>query len=1127
MSRTEERRAVVGMDLNIVPTARPVLFPVNINTTTPEASSVLQKRIRIAEKQSDILMNDLEMLGLGGQSFQTLSTIPLEDSENQKIIHPLQARVPYVEENNVLWKNCDSLVNRMCQLESTMQNLKAKISQLQIKKELNPQNSVYLKDQLNALPEEYSPDLREMHMEVTHLHKQLRDVKEEGDKAQDEVQRLSAVLEIVAATEMDATVDTERPKAKKHKMTHKIHQLREQLSQEKNLRESLESQAAMLCRVQDMETTVELEREQVKALQQDCLTLRKNVKITQEQLHQEQQETAQLENECAKLRTELRSKDDIISQLLEDGKTLRLSFSQEHKENNCLKSELASFRETARKVQVLNDHLNKQCSDLSNKLQIVTMENVRLIADHQTILKAEQEKVTQKLQEQDLMLDVTKASIVKELQNVQNERTQLQKHLNALYLEHSKCSQKAKEMEKRTTMQKQLQECTIIRLRSEREVALKERKSLLEGRENLLKELKKTQSDIIQEKSKFEMELKKNKQEISALTSTLQSLEKENGQLMNWKTAMEHQKVISENHEHTQKQVEKVLGEITDSKNKLAYEKGKLQTKVKQLQKEINSLADTRSENEDLHKLNKALETKYAQANLELTETKINLQKTKAQMKKMQSILEKNEDDFSRAIKSSDVSSRERHKMRGHLEALEDREMSKIENFQRQLAEAKEDNCKVTIMLENVLASHSKMQGALEKVQMELGRRDSEISGFKKERLINQQTVQKLEEELNEWQSRVLFVEAQHNSELEPLHNALDVSREDNRKLALSLEQALGTNSQLQKMLDHIQEKLDSKEIEQQTLENYRERVAEESKVQAEMNAERIDSLKKQFQSERETSRKAAQRETNELRKALDDANSRSVEVSRANRELRQKVAELEKSLAGLKEKLKNQKAQIRHYLSSKAQNVQNMERMKQIETELRQMELIKDQYQKKNYEQSLSIQKFVTEMATLQREMHILAKSQHDYSARNKQQELRLEAERKIRQELEGRCQEMEEIIRHLRKCKEATEHKLKEASVESEQVSQKHGHKKKITANLEEAHRWFKSKFDGLQLELTKNRLQQFPQEDRWKEDLTFANRNSRYNRAPAQSILHRWETKQQLRYMNKKYQSEMDRK
>ena len=37
-------------------------------------------------------------------------------------------------------------------------------------------------------------------------------------------------------------------------------------------------------------------------------------------------------------------------------------------------------------------------------------------------------------------------------------------------------------------------------------------------------------------------------------------------------------------------------------------------------------------------------------------------------------------------------------------------------------------------MLENVLASHSKMQGALEKVQIELGRRDSEIAGLRKER---------------------------------------------------------------------------------------------------------------------------------------------------------------------------------------------------------------------------------------------------------------------------------------------------------------------------------------------------------------------------------------------------------
>uniref|UniRef100_A0A8D1JUI7 Coiled-coil domain containing 150 n=1 Tax=Sus scrofa TaxID=9823 RepID=A0A8D1JUI7_PIG len=475
----------------------------------------------------------------------------------------------------------------------------------------------------------------------------------------------------------------------------------------------------------------------------------------------------------------------------------------------------------------------------------------------------------------------------------------------------------------------------------------------------------------------------------------------------------------------------------------------------------------------------------------------------------VKSILEKNEEELSRAVKGRDAALKESQKLKGDLEALEDRENKKVGNFQRQLAEAKEDNCKVTIMLENVLASHSKMQGALEKVQIELGRRDSEIAGLKKERALNQQRVQKLEAEVDQWQARMLVVDAQHNSEMEPLQKALDIAREDNRKLAMSLEQALQTNNHLQTKLDHVQEKLENKEQELQNLETFKERMNEESKMEAELHAERIEALRKQFQTERETAKKAAQR----LKKALDEANFRSVEVSRTNRELRQKLTELEKMLNSSKEKIKNQKAQIKLHLSAKANNVQNMERMKQIETELRQMELIKDQYQKKNYEQSLSIQKFVSEMTNLQKEMQLLAKSQYDTSARNKQQELRLELERKVRQELEHRCQELEETVRHLKKCKEATENKLKEASVESEQ----------ITANLEEAHRWFKCRFDGLQLELTKNRLQRLPREDRWLEE----DQDKSHDNMSSQSALHRWENKQNLRLVPKKCHSELEKK
>ncbi|XP_029081269.1 coiled-coil domain-containing protein 150 isoform X4 [Monodon monoceros] len=664
-----------------------------------------------------------------------------------------------------------------------------------------------------------------------------------------------------------------------------------------------------------------------------------------------------------------------------------MSFNKEHEENAYLRSEIISLHEASEKAQVLNDQLTRKCAELNRMLQTVRMENTRIIADHQAILQEEQKMMTQTFQEQNLLLDAAHAGITNELQTVQNEKTQLQMHLDHLVLEHNQCIQKAQDAEKRAAVQKELLESTIARLRSELEASIQEKTSLLEEKEGLQREVNKTEKEIAEEKCNLEKELAKSK---------------------------------------------------------------------------------------------------------------------------VKSILEKNEGELSRVVKVRAAALKETQKLKGDLEALEDRGNKKVGNFQRQLAEAKEDNCKVTIMLENVLASHSKMQGALEKVQTELGQRDSEIAGLKKERALNQQRVQKLEAEADQWQARILVVEAQHNSEMEPLQKALDVAREDNRKLAMSLEQALQTNNHLQTKLERVQEKLESKELERQTLETFKEQMSEESKIEAELHAERIDALRKQFQIERETAKKAAQREVTELKKALDEANFRSVEVSRTNRELRQKLTELEKTLNSSKEKIKSQKAQIKLHLSAKANNAQNIERMKQIETELRQMEIIKDQYQKKNYEQSLSIQKFVSEMTNLQKEMQLLAKSQYDLSARNKQQELRLEAEWKRRRELEHRCQELEETIRHLKKCKEATENKLKEASVESEQ----------ITANLEEAQRWFNCRLDGLQLELTKNRLQR---EDRWQEK----DQDKRHNGISNQSALHRWENKQNLRLVPKKCHSELKRK
>lgn len=152
-----------------------------------------------------------------------------EDPASQKVICPIPSEVTHPEKTSLLWKNCEFLVNRMCHLENLIESLKRNIFRLQTEKELNPQKTgtarrrlqgtwfcaalasfvlpvplftfllcpsvlcpAFLKDQLNTIQEEHSTDLKLLHLEVLNLRQQLRDVKEEEDSAQDEVQRLTA-----------------------------------------------------------------------------------------------------------------------------------------------------------------------------------------------------------------------------------------------------------------------------------------------------------------------------------------------------------------------------------------------------------------------------------------------------------------------------------------------------------------------------------------------------------------------------------------------------------------------------------------------------------------------------------------------------------------------------------------------------------------------------------------------------------------------------------------------------------------------------------------------------------------------------------------------------------------------
>uniref|UniRef100_A0ACB8G169 Uncharacterized protein n=1 Tax=Sphaerodactylus townsendi TaxID=933632 RepID=A0ACB8G169_9SAUR len=587
--------------------ARPIITPVNVNATAPETFEVLNQRMRVVEEQTSSLLKDLEALGVNSYRVELVPSQPLEHSDDHHAISPLCARGAFGGEDSVLWKHCEKLVSRMCRLESVMHTLKLNMFRLQTEKELNPQHTANLEQRLNTIQEEHMQELKMLQAEGWRLRQQLSDSQEEAEKACERVERLSAALEIATATK-----------------------LKEQLCKESSLRKSLEeSQAVLLYRVQDMEQTVENERKQVHILQQDCNSLRQDIQTAQERLQKEEERAIQLEQECTQLRADLESHERAISKLSEEEQAARLSFSKEREENLKLRSEITALQEMAEKVQVLNEKLSQQCTELSEALRRVSLENAKLISDHQAALKEEQDNINRKLQEQDLLLDSARASVMGELQILQKEKADLQRGRDALLAEHADCKQKASEVAEAATTQKELLEATVARLQSELEAALQRSDSLQKEKERLQEEMQRTVHDLMQENNKLEAELSGNKLEISPLRDRLTALEEENKKLTEREASLEHQL-------QAQQQVERILVNLTDEKNKLVCDNGKLQIRMRQLEEELQPLADARSENNRLHELNAALESRYNQANAELGSLKMNTQKMQAHLKQVQ-----------------------------------------------------------------------------------------------------------------------------------------------------------------------------------------------------------------------------------------------------------------------------------------------------------------------------------------------------------------------------------------------------------------------------------------------------------------------------------------------------------
>ncbi|XP_067450087.1 coiled-coil domain-containing protein 150 isoform X2 [Thunnus thynnus] len=496
--------------------SRSAMPSLSVEATAPEALSLLDQRLLLAEEQTEALIQDMGSLGVSRD--QILGSAERMDA-TQRPVSPLKIR-HVLGDVGMLWQQCDSLVSRVCRMESLLQTLKLTVFRLEIERELDPSHTARLKQQLAALQQESEEEQQASRREVMKLRDQLHQAYQERDEARTEVQQMGMTLGAATAAKMDVALAAEELKIVKSEMSQKLIEMKEQMRQESVCsHEAMKSHGELLQRVKEMERVVEMERRQALLLQSDCQALHVEVQTSRQRFEEEKDRSRQLKEQ-----TEI--KDSLVFEL-------KTELKRQQRENSKLLKEGRELRAAAERVQ------------------------------------AERSRTVKQLQEQDLLLEAARHNIQAELQVVLTDKASLQMELEKLKGEHAQLQQSSSIAQETAVTQRELLERTIERLRGEMCTAKKEEDTMRKHLEGSKAELCLIVTKLEGERSTLETQLSEAKLEVGSLSSALQSQQDENRKLMGKVTALEQQ-------QHALQQVDQTLKYRTDDKNKLAFDKGKL-----------------------------------------------------------------------------------------------------------------------------------------------------------------------------------------------------------------------------------------------------------------------------------------------------------------------------------------------------------------------------------------------------------------------------------------------------------------------------------------------------------------------------------------------------------------------
>eukprot|EP00105_Crassostrea_gigas_P024247 XP_011444435.1 PREDICTED: coiled-coil domain-containing protein 150 isoform X6 [Crassostrea gigas] len=949
--------------------SRAVIPPMSISMEGPSSQQtleVLEKRLEAAEHDTQDLIEKLGTMGFGK------NTRPAERDvmDQREVISPYQAQIVDVD---ILKDNYETLVSRVCKTESVIQTLKLNMINLQGDRDLKMKCSDEDYEQkYDMLKETYEQELGKMRRKLNQVTEDLKTEHEARLKAKEEIKQLKTELDNATVSKETICAATDELSSQKSKFQKRINELREEIEREKSLRHSLEeSHNTLLARIREMESIVESESKEVKTLSNDCGNLRSDAVKVREELRYEKSQRELYESQ----------------------------FTQTSQENEQLRKNYESA-ESDRKLLITEmQRLRTQYEDLIKQLEqtqvIVDQQKEMLLIDKITLanqfsrLKAEKKRVNekQKFEEEALQSKLKVQELTSQNETLKKKLAHSEKELQSL-------SKKYVAKDEEYNMASEGLEKELSALKHKYSLVSKEKLKLTKDKENLLEEVSQTVDTMQEEHSKLTNEIHQLKSELESQTKRRNALEQENASLLERVSQFDQQR-------DSQSRVEKVMKDMMEQKNKLAYDNGRLQTEVQELRGQVDILKISSTDAEQLRAKNSSLQSRYDLAQKEISDLKINVQRMENQLRTSQGSMETRERDYTFAITTRDEVLREKTGLMEKLKEVEEREKKKIteaelevSSLQKNLDDAKAVNKEIAATLEAVMSSHSQLQSVVEGLQVDLGKKDSQMAHLKSEK----------NKEQEEWKREMRKFE------------------------------------------------------------------------------ERMEALRGDLKKERDKSQRKNLKDIGEIKKQNDNLQTRNMELVKANTDLRHKQSDSDNLIQNLKDKVSEQKKRIEYLNRSKKDLEENSERMKMMREEIEELEKLRDEYIHRNAEQGEMINSFMIQIGSLQDELKQLAQAQLRTNDLVKQRDKALEKEKMLKDELKkkyknsseadnGQHKHKSKVVdsrRHqeeVEKMRRETEDRLRRAQNESIEVS---GH-------LQDAHEWFKSKFDKLQQEILDSRKTQ----------------------------------------------------